>query len=371
MTDPHPVVAPLLLAPRFERRVWGGNRLGAWVARPDAPVPDVQDPDVQDPDVRAPDVRAPGVPAPGVQAPGVHGPAGEPIGECWLAGDDNRVIGGPYGGRALRDVVDALGEALVGSVAFGRYGARMPLLAKLLDAAADLSVQVHPDDAYALDHERASGHLGKSEAWYVLDAAPGAAVLWGFQRDVTAEEVREAVRSGTLPALMHRVAVRRGDVVVNPAGTVHAILAGVVAFEIQQASDLTYRLYDYGRVGADGRPRTLHLDKALAVARLEGARPDLPRPRDLGDGWRRLVEAPEFTMDAATLDEGPEGGVGVTAPESLEILTLLGGTATLRTDAGETALASGSTVVLPAALGAYRVTGRGEVVRCAVVKEAS
>src|SRR5690606_757229 len=121
MTDPHPVVAPLLLAPRFGRRVWGGNRLGAWVARPDA-----RDPDVQDPDVRAPAVRTPDVPAPGVQDPGVHGPAGEPIGECWLAGDDNRVIAGPYAGRALRDVVDVLGEALVGSVAFDRYGARMP-----------------------------------------------------------------------------------------------------------------------------------------------------------------------------------------------------------------------------------------------------
>jgi mannose-6-phosphate isomerase len=363
MTDAHPVVTPLLLAPLFERRVWGGNRLGAWVVRPgagdsgtdshgpDGNVHDGNDLDGDDPDVR--------------------GPTGEPIGECWLAGDDNRVIGGPFAGRALRDVVTALGQRLVGSVAHGRYGARMPLLAKLLDAAADLSVQVHPDDAYALDHERASGHLGKSEAWYVLDSAPGAAVLWGFRRDVTADEVREAVRTGTLPALMHRVAVRRGDVVVNPAGTVHAILAGVVAFEIQQASDLTYRLYDHGRVGADGRPRALHLDKALAVAHLDGAEPNLPRPRALTGGWRRLVEAPEFTMDVTTLDGAQDGVVGVTVQESLEILTLLGDAATLRTDAGETDLASGSTVVLPAALGAYRVTGRGEVIRCAVVKEAS
>ncbi|MFO7545987.1 MAG: type I phosphomannose isomerase catalytic subunit [Trueperaceae bacterium] len=346
MTDRDPMVAPLLLAPRFERRVWGGGRLGAWVAQP------ARNGDGPDGD-----------------GPDVHGPTGEPVGECWLAGDDNRVVGGPYAGRALRDVVAALGEHLIGSVAHGRYGARMPLLAKLLDAAADLSVQVHPDDAYALAHERASGHLGKSEAWYVLDAAPGAAVLWGFRRDVTADEVREAVRKGMLPALMHRIEVRRGDVVVNPAGTVHAILAGVVAFEIQQASDLTYRLYDHGRVGADGRPRALHLDKALAVAHLEGALPNLPRPRTMTGGWRRLVEAPEFTMDVASLDDGaPDGAAGVTAPESLEILTLLAGAGALRTGAGDVSLAPGATVVLPAALGAYRVMGQGEVIRCAVVK---
>lgn len=371
-------VVPLVLAPRFERRVWGGGRLPGWVTSP-----------------------AEGAVAPdqGGDDRGVAGPPGEPIGECWLAGDDNRVVGGPYGGLALRDVVSVLGAELVGSVPYARYGARMPILAKLLDAAADLSVQVHPDDAYALEHERASGHLGKSEAWYVLEADPRAAVLWGFRRDVTESEVRDAVRGGTLPSLMHRVTVRRGDVVLNPAGTVHAILSGVLAFEIQQSSDLTYRLYDYGRLAADGRPRALHVDKALAVADLRGGEPNMPSPRQMPDGWVRLVQAAEFTMDrfdlgagdaaavtsanAVVRDDAAVGRLGVHGKEasqarvatgatdaaSLEILTLLGDRGTLVAADASIPLAQGTTVVLPAALGQYRVTGSGEVIRCAVAKD--
>lgn len=359
MHDADAAIAPLSIAPRFVRRVWGGDRLAGWLDRA------------------------------GADAIEVSGPEGEPIGECWLAGDGNRVRSGPHAGRTLGEVADVLRERLVGSVAMARYGARVPLLAKVLDAAADLSVQVHPDDAYALRFERATGHLGKSEAWYVLDAAPDAAVLWGFRHDVDAATVRRAVEAGSLPALMHRVAVRPGDVVWNPAGTVHAIGAGVLAFEIQQASDLTYRLYDYGRLAADGRPRDLHLERALAVADLRAAAPRLPQPRPLASGWRRLVEAPEFVMDARTLSGTTV--VGTTSLASLELLVLLSGEARLVGGAdtgantgavtddgagaavgdGEAAalrLGRGATVVLPAALGAYRLEGCGEVLRCAVVK---
>lgn len=351
MHDADTVIAPLPVAPRFVRRVWGGDRLAGWVERA------------------------------GDDATEVSGPEGEPVGECWLAGDDNRVRSGPFAGRTLGEAAGVLGARLVGSVPMARYGARVPLLAKLLDAATDLSVQVHPDDAYALRVERASGHLGKSEAWYVLDAAPDASVLWGFRQDVDAATVRRAVAAGTLPGLMHRVAVTPGDVVWNPAGTVHAIGAGVLAFEIQQASDLTYRLYDYGRLAADGRARELHLDRALAVADLRAATPDLPEPRSLPSGWRRLVEAPEFVMDARTLTGAAV--VGRTSPDSLEIVVVLAGDAWLAAGAGTegAALAAaadddpaalrlgrGATVVLPAALGAYRLGGTGEVLRCAVVK---
>lgn len=331
---------PLKLEPLLYRRVWGGDRLV------------------------------------GFHGPALsqHGPEGEPVGESWLAGEDNVVVNGAFAGSTVAEVARRLGADLVGSVAFERYGARMPLLAKLLDAAQDLSVQVHPDDAYALREEAASGHLGKSEAWYVLEAEPDASVLWGFTRDVTEDELRASVESGRLPELMNRVSVAPGDVVVNPAGTVHAVGAGVRLFEIQQASDLTYRIYDHGRVGADGRPRQLHLDRALAVSDLHGRRPTPAAPRELSDGWRRLVERPEFVMDELELTAERDAVAGVD-PASLELLTALDGEFTLSTGAAEreweaVTLLAGDTVLLPAALsGPVKLNGTGTLLRCAVVKD--
>ncbi len=304
------------------------------------------------------------------------------MGESWLAGDDNVIVNGVHAGRTVADLVREWGAALIGTAAFERYGARMPLLAKLLDAAHDLSVQVHPDDAYALREETASGYLGKSEAWYVLETEPGASVLWGFKRDVTREQVLKAVDEGALPSLMNRLVVAAGDVVVNPAGTVHAVGAGVRLFEIQQASDLTYRLYDYGRLSAAGQPRQLHLDQGLAVADLRGHAFTPAVPRALADGWWRLVERPEFVLDRRELNRGAgaEGAVaegemveGHVGSDSMELLSITLGEVALsaRNGAWETlTLRRGDTALLPAGLpGVYRLHGSGELLRCAVVKD--
>ena len=136
------------------------------------------------------------------------------------------------------------------------------VLIKIIEAKRDLSVQVHPDDAYALQHE---GCPGKSEAWFVIDAKPGAFVYCGFNRPVSREEVRAAALDGTITELLQKVYVKRGDVVNVPAGTVHALCEGVKVAEPQTCASVTYRLYDYGRLDADGKPRELHLDKALDV----------------------------------------------------------------------------------------------------------
>jgi mannose-6-phosphate isomerase len=329
-------IYPLQLRPQQHRRVWGGT----WL----------------------PELQA------GVTS--VKGPAGEPVGESWLAGDDSVVANGRWAGETVGGLAGGWGADLVGSAAFGRYGARMPLLAKLLDAAADLSIQVHPDDAYAHSNESASGHLGKSEAWYVLDAAPAATVLWGFKQPLQPEELRAAAQDGTLPGLMHRLPVRGGSVIVNPAGTVHAVGAGVRLYEIQQASDLTYRIYDYGRLGADGQPRQLHLERAVEVADLSGGPAySAPEPRTLADGWQRLVDQPEFVLDRAQLAAGAPAR-GATSPSSLQLLTLTQGAARLQSEGGEwdaLTLTAGDTVLLPAALqGAYRLLGHGQVLRSAV-----
>jgi mannose-6-phosphate isomerase len=321
-------IYPLRLAIRYSRRIWGGDRLPAFLAQPA----------VEDGD--------------------------EPVGEGWLVYAGNEVLNGRFAGRTLQGVAESLGVRLVGTASAARYGSRVPLLAKFIDAADRLSVQVHPDDAYALLHEASSGHLGKSEAWYVLQAAPDAQVLWGFREDVTPDQVREAVADGSLPGLMNRVSVAPGDVIYNPAGTVHAIGAGILLFEIQQSSDLTYRLFDYLRRDRAGKQRELHLERALQVAVLHGGDDARRTPTPLGGGWRRLVGCEHFVMDAVTVEEVPRAGR--TDPSSLQILVVTRGSATLHCAAGDEHLDQGSALVLPASLGRYKLDGRGEVLRCAV-----
>lgn len=337
---------PLLLAPILHRRVWGGERLTT---------------------------LHPGEPP-------VLGPAGEPVGESWLLGPDNVVLNGVHAGSTLHGLTEELAAALVGAVAHEHYGPRVPLLLKLLHAREALSVQVHPDDAYALKHEPRSGHLGKSEAWYVLDAEPGASVLWGLQHPLTTAAFREAATAGTLPGLMQRVFVKAGDLVVNPAGTLHAVGAGTFLFEIQQASDLTYRVFDYGRLGADGQPRQLHLEKALAVADLSGAPFSPPMPTALPDGWERLVTSPEFSLDRRRVTPAAPAR-GRTDPSSMESLTVVEGRLELapvgaRGPGGAAwpplTLGLGATVLLPAMLGCeYSLTGSGTALRGAVGREAA
>ena len=135
-------------------------------------------------------------------------------------------------------------------------------------AKESLSVQVHPSDEYALAHE---GQYGKTEMWVVLDAVPGAYLYYGFQREVTKEEFVQQIKAGTLTEILRKLSVKKGDVIFIPSGTLHAIGAGLVIAEIQQNSNVTYRVFDYGRAGADGKPRALHVEKALEVTSLKPA----------------------------------------------------------------------------------------------------
>lgn len=187
-----------------------------------------------------------------------------PLAESWELSchpdGESRAATGPHAGETLRALIDRYGEALT-----GRRCARFPdfpVLVKLIDAARPLSIQVHPSDDYALKHENS---FGKTEMWVILDAAPGSFLYYGFNREVGAEELRAAIEGNRLEELLGKRPVKRGDVVFIPAGTLHAIGEGILLCEIQQSSNLTYRVYDYGRLGADGKPRPLHVEKALAV----------------------------------------------------------------------------------------------------------
>jgi mannose-6-phosphate isomerase len=332
-------IPPLPLRPELRRRPWGGERLVAlW---------------------------------PGAAAD--REPGEGPFGEAWLAGPGSRVASGPWAEATLRDLASDRGAELIGTFPHGRYGARFPLLAKVLDAAEPLSLQVHPDDAYALRHEAASGHLGKTEAWWVLEAEPGATLWWGFARPTERAEIEIAVAAGTLAGLLRRLPAAAGDVVVNPAGTVHGLGAGVTVFEIQQASDLTYRLDDHGRVGPDGRPRELHLVRGLEVADLApGVRP-APPPQDRGDGRVEMARTHAFVLERVTpavwsaLGGGPVGAGWDVGVGSCELLTHLPGTPAvpgrLTWSEGEVALDAHTTWLLPAGLGPVRLVGGGPYAR--------
>ncbi|MDD3947583.1 MAG: class I mannose-6-phosphate isomerase, partial [Clostridia bacterium] len=179
--------------------------------------------------------------------------------------------------------------------AIGKKGhKRFPLLIKLIDATGDLSIQVHPDDAYALANEN---QLGKTEMWYIADAEDGACIYYGFNRDVTADELREAVRNGTLCELLNKIPVKQGDTFFVEAGTVHALLAGITVIEIQQNSGLTYRLYDYDRRDDHGNLRELHIEKAIAVANI--TKKEIPDQEKGTDNYkdykiRPLADCPYF-----------------------------------------------------------------------------
>jgi mannose-6-phosphate isomerase len=191
------------------------------------------------------------------------GKSGDPhaaIGESWECWDENPVANGRLAGRTVAQLRALLGARLMGDIDASRI---FPILTKIIDANDSLSVQVHPDDAYARRVEDQAN--GKTECWYVMDAAEGAELVMGWTRDTSREEYERRVADGSLGEILHRVPIRAGDVFYIPAGTLHAIGAGIVIFETQQASDLTYRIFDWNRVGADGKPRQLHVQKAADV----------------------------------------------------------------------------------------------------------
>jgi mannose-6-phosphate isomerase len=215
---------PLLFEPNFREVVWGGGRLLEWKGLP---------------------------------------PADVPIGESWevcsLPERESVISNGPYAGRKLNDFTDEMGEKVLGRAVVKQYGRQLPLLVKLIDAHQDLSIQVHPNDEMAM---RYHGKKGKTEMWYVIDAEPGSSVLVGFKKKITPLEYGLRVMDGTICDVLARHEVKPGDVFYIPSGRVHAICGGILLAEVQQSSDITYRIFDYDRPGIDGRPRELHTEMA-------------------------------------------------------------------------------------------------------------
>lgn len=249
------------------------------------------------------------------------------------------IANGVFAGRTLREYIRAMGPRVLGSNC--RLYDRFPILIKLIDARDNLSIQVHPNNIDAEDNE---GQYGKSEMWYVLEAGPGAFLYYGFKREVSRQELRRRIEDNTLTDVLNAVPVKKGDVFYIPAGTIHAICRDIVVAEIQQSSNVTYRVYDYGRVGADGKPRKLHIDEALDVTRLTPPRTDY----DFGGHLVRSL----FTADVVT-----SPALLCCDDESFLSVLVLEGEGNLCCGEDEMPCRKGDSLFIPADSGRVRLTG--------------
>lgn len=290
--------------------------------------------------------------------------------ESWEVADRpegmSAITNGALAGRTLQEAIDMWGRALLGSHVKGEG---FPLLIKLIDSRQCLSVQVHPSDETAAEF----GGEAKTEMWYALDAAPGAQVYAGLKPGVGPEQFKRAIEEQSFAEVLKTVPVGKGDAVFIPGGRVHAIDAGCLLLEVQQNSNTTYRIYDWGRVGADGRPRELHVDKAMEVITWDdNAEPRLPPPemkKGAGCGGNTcgvICRNPYFILSRIELSNSldlPE------TPETFQAFFVAEGTVRMQWSGGEEALPAGTTCMVPAAMTGCRIEpvgGDADVLRITV-----
>ncbi|MEE1239594.1 MAG: type I phosphomannose isomerase catalytic subunit [Acutalibacteraceae bacterium] len=273
---------------------------------------------------------------------------------CHKDGADT-VINGELAGKTLSEVLELWGDKAIGKKAaeFPYF----PLLIKLIDAKDRLSVQVHPDDEYALKNE---GEFGKTEMWYVVDCDEGAELIYGFNREVSKEEFEKRIRDNTLPEICNYVPVHKGDVFFISAGTLHAIGEGILIAEVQQNSNTTYRVSDYGRLGADGKPRPLHIEKAVEVTNRN--EPTVPYG-NVGEivnetfgSVRKLASCDLFTAELLKLD----GETKLLERDSFISLLVLDGDINISWDVGNITAEKGGSVFVPADF-EVKISGKAEI----------
>ena len=258
---------------------------------------------------------------------------------------ENIILNGDMKGKTLSEVLKLWGTPAIGERAaeFSDF----PILIKLIDAKQKLSVQVHPNDEYALKNE---GEFGKTEMWYVVDCDEGAELIYGFEHEISKEEFRRRIEDNTLTEVCNFVPVHKGDVFFISAGTLHAIGEGILIAEVQQNSNSTYRVSDYGRLGADGKPRELHVEKAIDVTKCE--KPSVPYGQvgDVtekgSDKCRKLASCELFTTELISLKEK----IKILNGESFVSLLVLSGNATFSWNDGEMEIKKGDSIFVPLGL---------------------
>lgn len=308
---------PLKFTPRLFHKIWGGQHIKNWYV----PLSD----------------------------------SFENVGESWLVSAQAKfpteVANGHLAGNDLQDLLEVYMSELVGDKVYEVFGNTFPVLVKFIDADDDLSIQVHPADDYAFENEDS---LGKTEMWYVMESEPYASVIRGWRQPMTEQQICEAIEDGNLTDYLDEYPVQDGDVVMLPAGIVHAMKRGTIVAEIQENSDITYRLYDYNRVGNDGKKRPLKLQQALEVLDYDTPKEEAVRHTDCPqNGVENIAHMPYFTTNVLRFDQPIQRDY---APlDSFVLYMCVGGSMQLSAPEADSAeqtirLQKGEAVLLPACL---------------------
>lgn len=277
---------------------------------------------------------------------------GNEIGESWelsaVSGDESIVSDGPLQGKQLNELIEIYKADLVGKSVYERFGNDFPVLIKYIDAQKDLSVQLHPHDYLAKDRHNS---FGKNEMWYVMNADPGAQLIAGFSKDTDQNEYQQYLQNGQIENLLHYETVKRGDTFFIRTGTVHAIGAGILLAEIQQTSDITYRIFDWNRTNKDGKTRELHTE--LALDAIDYKRRDNHKVAYTAEPNKRnlMVESPYFTTEIIAVHG--EVSIKTDQLDSFVVLMAVQGDSQISVDGITYPLSFGSTVLLPACLTAF------------------
>jgi len=279
-------------------------------------------------------------------------------GESWelstVQGDVSVVANGVLKGKSLMDLIDETPDAILGAKVYERFGKQFPLLFKYLDAREDLSIQVHPNDKLAKERHNS---FGKTEMWYVMQADADARIIVGFKEDSSKEEYLKHLHDNTLVSILDDVKAKSGDVFFLETGTVHAIGAGLVVAEIQQTSDITYRLYDFDRVDAQGNKRELHVD--LALDAINYNKVDTQKKYDSKTNTSNVVvDCPYFTTNFIPLEDKVEVSK---SGETFTVYMCIEGSFEIEYDGFKHTYIKGDTVLVPAAINAFVLSGKASI----------
>ncbi len=309
---------PFLFEPNFHVMVWGGNKLRPYKG---------------------------------------FEPTEEPIGESWevsaVPTSVSIISNGAWAGKDLISIIESAPDEILGETVNAKYNGKLPLLVKFIDADKDLSIQVHPNDEMAM---REHGKPGKSEMWYVLKAEKGAHLYAGFKQDITSNEYQKCVDEGTIVDVLADHPVKAGDVFFLPAGRIHAICGGIMLVEVQQTSDITYRIFDYNRPGLDGKPRELHTE--LAARALDYHVDDSCRIKysNVANEAVQIIDSPCFTVCVLEITKKLQRNM--TQYDSFIIVTCVEGDCKIHvTSTGdEVILKEGNSTLIPAAVAYYEIS---------------
>ena len=279
-------------------------------------------------------------------------------GETWelsgVKGNVSEVSNGALKGKSLTQLINSQGEALLGKKIIQKYGSEFPLLVKFIDANDDLSVQVHPDDRLA---RKRHDSFGKTEMWYIMQADEGSSLVTGFNREMDKETYLDYFNKGQLMDILNQEQVNAGDVYFIPAGRVHTIGKGLLLAEIQQTSDVTYRIYDFDRVDDQGNQRELHVDEALDAIDYEFHDNYRTSYTDPKDGKTKLVSCPYFTTNKLRVEKFLDVDHG--SLDCFKIYVVLDGKGQIKFDSGVTDIAGGEVILVPASVKKYSLETSG------------